>query len=43
MCVVNIYMGHDNATILVVTYDELVLLPLLMEVYKSSLPFVEEP
>jgi hypothetical protein len=43
MRLVSIYMGHDNATILVVAYDELVLLPLLMEVYKSSLPFVEEP
>jgi hypothetical protein len=43
MRLVSIYMGHDNATIIVVAYDELVLLSLLMEVYKSSLPFVEEP
>ncbi len=43
MRLVSIYMGHDNGAILVVAYDELVLLPLLMEVYKSSLPFVEEP
>jgi hypothetical protein len=28
---------------IVVAYDELVLLPLLMQVYKLPLPFVEEP
>ncbi len=43
MCLVSIYVGHENATIIVVAYDELVLLPLLMQVYKLSLPFVEEP
>lgn len=43
MRLVSIYMGHENAAILAVAYDELVLLPLLMEVYKSSLPFVEKP
>jgi hypothetical protein len=30
MCFVSIYVGHENATIIVVAYDELVLLPLLM-------------
>jgi hypothetical protein len=34
-------MGHENTTILIATYDEQVLLPLLMEVYKSSLPFLK--
>jgi hypothetical protein len=34
-------MGCDNTTILIATYDEQVLLPLLMEVYKSSLLFLK--
>jgi hypothetical protein len=34
-------MGHENTTILIATYDEQVLLPLLMEVHKSSLPFLK--
>jgi hypothetical protein len=36
-------MGHENTTILIDAYDEHVLLPLTMQVYKSSLPFVEKP
>jgi hypothetical protein len=39
----NTYVGYENATILVVAYDEPMLLPLLMKAYKSSLPFVDEP
>ncbi len=36
-----LYMGCENTTILIAAYDEQVLLPLLMEVYKSSLPFLK--
>jgi hypothetical protein len=43
MCLVSTYMGHENTTILIDAYDEHVLLPLTMQVYKSSLPFVEKP
>jgi hypothetical protein len=35
------YTGRENTTILIVAYDEQVLLLLLMEVYKSSLPFLK--
>jgi hypothetical protein len=34
-------MGHENTTILIIAYDEQMLLPLLMEVYKSSLTFLK--
>lgn len=34
-------MGRENTTILIIAYDEQMLLPLLMEVYKSSLPFLK--
>ncbi len=42
MHIMNTYVGYENATILVATYDEPMLLPLLMKVYKSSLPLVDE-
>jgi hypothetical protein len=38
----NTYASYENATILVVAYDQPMLLPLLMKVYKSSLPLVDE-
>ncbi len=41
--IMNTYASYENTTILVATYDEPMLLPLLMKVYKSSLPFVDEP
>ncbi len=34
ICLMNIYAGYENATILVVAYDEPMLLRLLMKVYK---------
>jgi hypothetical protein len=37
------FLGHKNVVILVIAYDEEVLLPLLMEVYNSSLPLIEDP
>lgn len=36
-------MDHKNVVVLVITYDEEVLFPLLMEVYNSSLPPIEKP
>ncbi len=43
MHLVMTYVGLDNATILVAEYDQELLLPLLMEVYKlSMLVIVEE-
>ncbi len=39
----NTYASYENATILVFAYDEPMLLPLQMKVYKSSLPLVDEP
>ncbi len=42
MCLVCIYVGHENALVIVVAYDEQILLPLLMEVYKSSMPLIEK-
>jgi len=35
-------VGHENASVLVVTYNEQMLLPLLTEVYKSSMPLIEK-
>lgn len=37
------FLGHKNVVVLVIAYDEEVLLPLLMEVYNSPLPLIEEP
>jgi hypothetical protein len=36
------YVGHENASLLVAAHDEQMLLPLLMEVYKSSMPLIEK-
>jgi len=41
-CLVCTYVGHENASVLVVAYDEQMLLSLLMEVYKSSMPLIEK-
>lgn len=43
MHIMNTYASYENTTISVAAYDEPMLLPLLMKVYKSSLPFVNEP
>lgn len=43
MHIMNTYASYENATLLIAIYDEPMLLPLLMKVYKSSLPFVDEP
>ncbi len=40
MCLVMMYVGHDNVVALVVEYDNELLLPLLMEVCKPSMPFI---
>lgn len=42
MCLVCTYVGHENVSLLVAAYDEQMLLPLLMEVYKSSMPLIEK-
>ncbi len=42
MCLLCIYVGHENALVLIAAYDEQTLLPLLMEVYKSSMPLIEK-
>jgi hypothetical protein len=34
MCLVNTYVSHENVTTIVITHDEVLLMPLLMEVYK---------
>lgn len=34
MCFVNTYASHENVTTIVITHDEELLMPLLMEVYK---------
>jgi hypothetical protein len=38
MCLVITYLGHEAIAALVVDYDEQLLLPLLLEVYKGLLP-----
>jgi hypothetical protein len=36
------YVGHENATNLVIDYDSQLLLPLLVESYKSPIPIAIE-
>lgn len=40
MCLVMMYVGHDNVVTLVVEYDNELLLLLLMEVCKPSMPSI---
>ncbi len=40
MCLVKTYVGCDNVIVLVVEYDQELLLLLLMEVYKLSMPII---
>lgn len=42
MCLVTSYVGHDNVVNLVINYDSKLLLPLLVESYKSLMPFAIE-
>ncbi len=40
MCLIMMYVGHDNVVTLVVEYGNELLLPLLMEVCKLLMPFI---
>ncbi len=42
MCLVTSYVGHDNVVNSVINYDSKFLLPLLVESYKSLMPFAIE-
>jgi hypothetical protein len=42
MCLVTSYVGHDNVANLVINYNSKLLLPLLVEFYKSLMPFAIE-
>jgi hypothetical protein len=40
MCLIMMYVGHDNVVTLFDKYDNELLLPLLMEVCKPSMPSI---